>query len=275
MEEAGFLETDDGVQLRYTDRGKMNAGAGTVVFLHGWGANGRWFDRNVALAREVRMVTLDYRGMGESAHPGHGFRVSRLAADVRCLLAELNIERAVLCGTSLGCARPLRARAPNASARAARRLCGEHAAPHPSHRFTVIMSYLELFGYERIDGVAFVDQSACMASKPGWSTGAPELSNAAQVRTAHVHAHASLRARPRARAPCIHVACDTSSTRAGTIGTRTASRPRARKQFPHRSQSCARSSSSTLNRSPMGLSQPALAHRRQPTRRAPSSASRF
>ncbi|KAG8471258.1 hypothetical protein KFE25_009679 [Diacronema lutheri] len=149
MEEAGFLETDDGVQLRYTDRGKMNAGAGTVVFLHGWGANGRWFDRNVALAREVRMVTLDYRGMGESAHPGHGFRVSRLAADVRCLLAELNIERAVLCGTSLG--------------------------------FTVIMSYLELFGYERIDGVAFVDQSACMASKPGWSTGAPELSNAAQV----------------------------------------------------------------------------------------------
>lgn len=87
--------------------------------------------------------------MGESEHPGHGFRVSRIAADVHCLLTKLNIERAVLCGTSLG--------------------------------FTVIMSYLELFGYSRIDGVAFVDQSACMAYKPGWSTGAPELSNRAQV----------------------------------------------------------------------------------------------
>lgn len=87
--------------------------------------------------------------MGESAHPAHGFRVSRLAADVHCLLGALDIRRAVLCGTSLG--------------------------------FTVIMSYLELFGYGRVDGVAFVDQSACMAHKPGWATGAPELSNAAQV----------------------------------------------------------------------------------------------
>jgi pimeloyl-ACP methyl ester carboxylesterase len=144
-----WLTTDDGVRLRYHDRGAFNAGLPAVVFLHGWSANGRWFDRNVDLARTVRMVTLDYRGMGESDHPGHGFRVSRLAADVRCLLLELNIASAVLVGTSLG--------------------------------FTVIANYLELYGYDRAAGVAFVDQSACMYSKPGWCTGAPELSNAALV----------------------------------------------------------------------------------------------
>jgi pimeloyl-ACP methyl ester carboxylesterase len=104
MSEEGsdWLTTDDGVRLRYTDRGSFNAGAGCVVFLHGWAANGRWFDRNRELSKEIRMITLDYRGMGESEHPGHGFRVSRLAADVRCLLLKLSIERAVLCGTSLG-----------------------------------------------------------------------------------------------------------------------------------------------------------------------------
>ncbi|KAJ1619933.1 Alpha/Beta hydrolase protein [Pavlovales sp. CCMP2436] len=145
----GWLVTDDGVRLRYSERGAGNEGAGTVVFLHGWAANGRWFDHNAPLAKEIRMVTLDYRGMGESEHPGHGSRVSRIAADVRCLLLKLNIERAVLCGTSLG--------------------------------YTVIMSYLELFGYERIVGVSFVDQSATMYYKPGWALGAPELSNMAQV----------------------------------------------------------------------------------------------
>lgn len=145
----GWLTTDDGVRLRYQDRGTFNAGAGCVVLLHGWGANGHWFDRNVELARTHRMVTLDYRGMGESDHPGHGFRVSRLAADVRCLLLELNLDNVVLVGTSLG--------------------------------FTVIVNYLELFGYDRVAGAAFVDQSACMYSKPGWCTGAPELSNATLV----------------------------------------------------------------------------------------------
>lgn len=144
-----FLTTDDGVRLRYVDRGQFNAGAGCVVFLHGWSANGRWFDRNVSISSEVRVVTMDYRGMGDSEHPGHGFRVSRLAADVRCLLSELNLDKVVLVGTSLG--------------------------------FTVIMNYIELFGTARVAGVAFVDQSACMYSKPGWTCGAPDLSNMALV----------------------------------------------------------------------------------------------
>lgn len=59
--EVGFLVTNDGVRLRYTDRSPFNAGAGTLVFLHGWAANGRWFDKNVTLAKELRVVTLGAR----------------------------------------------------------------------------------------------------------------------------------------------------------------------------------------------------------------------
>jgi len=47
--------------------------------------------------------------------------------------------------------------------------------------FTVIMNYIELFGYGRIIGAAFVDQSACMYYEPGWPYGAPDLSNMAFV----------------------------------------------------------------------------------------------
>lgn len=156
--EATFLTTDDGVRLRYTDQGTFNAGAGALVFLHGWGANGRWFDRNVpALSQRLRVLTLDYRGMGDSEHAAYGHRVSRLSADVHCLLKELDVNKAVLCGTSLG--------------------------------FTVIMNYVEIFGYDRLTGLAFVDQSACMYYKPGWALGAPELSNMSQVAALEAQLH--------------------------------------------------------------------------------------
>lgn len=56
--ESDFFTTDDGVKLWYTDRSASNAAVGTVVFLHGWAANSRWFDRNLPLAKELRVVTL-------------------------------------------------------------------------------------------------------------------------------------------------------------------------------------------------------------------------
>ena len=102
----------------------------------------------------MRVITVDHRGMGDSDKPGHGHRVCRLSADVRDLLAHLEAQsslsqKVVLCGCSLG--------------------------------FTIITLFLELFGDAKVAGVAFVDQSAAMYSRPGWTTGAPELSNAAMT----------------------------------------------------------------------------------------------
>ena len=106
------------------------------------------------LAKDLRVITVDHRGMGDSDKPGHGHRVCRLSADVRDLLVHLEgtaalSQKVVLCGCSLG--------------------------------FTIICLYLELFGDAKIAGVAFVDQSAAMYSRPGWITGAPELAAPAMV----------------------------------------------------------------------------------------------
>jgi len=132
------LVTDDGVKLRYTDT--MGDGY-PLVLLHGWTANGRWFDRNVPYlsSKGLRVVTMDYRGMGDSEHCKHGARVARLSKDVKCLVDKLELENAVFCGTSMG--------------------------------FTVISLYYELFGKHRLKGAAFVDQTAAQYIKPGWELG--------------------------------------------------------------------------------------------------------
>lgn len=138
--------TNDNVSLKYTDTGPKDGAP--VVFLHSWSANGTYWQKNVPALRNVgfRCLTLDYRSMGDSDKPGHGFRVSRLAADLHCFLEHLTLsKKVVLCGSSLG--------------------------------FTVISLYLEIFGQSRVAGVCFVDQSCAMYHRPGWYTGAPDLSN--------------------------------------------------------------------------------------------------
>jgi len=133
-----FFKTNDNVQLRYTDSGGSGA---PLVFLHGWTANGRYFDKNVEFLSKngLRVVTMDYRGMGESEHCKHGARVARIATDVKCLVDHLSLENAVFCGTSMG--------------------------------YTVISYYYELFGTYGLTGAVFVDQTAAQYIKPGWELG--------------------------------------------------------------------------------------------------------
>jgi len=115
--------TSDGVRIAYTDRGRGRP----LVLLHGWTFSGRFFDDVAApLAERFRVVTPDLRGHGESEDPGHGYRVARLAADLRDLLDALDLRDAVVLGWSLGCA--------------------------------VVWQYLELFGTERVGGVVYAAQ---------------------------------------------------------------------------------------------------------------------
>jgi len=102
--------TSDGCDLDYRVDGP--AGAQTLVLLHGWSQSRAMFDRALpALSRDLRVVTYDQRGHGESAKPDHGARIARLAADLRELLDHLGITSAHLgghwarpcCGASSTC----------------------------------------------------------------------------------------------------------------------------------------------------------------------------
>lgn len=74
----------------------------TIVMLHGL-TDLAWSLHPIAaeLAAAYRVVSLDLRGHGDSSHPGQ-YSVANFVSDLRVVLAELELERPILFGHSLG-----------------------------------------------------------------------------------------------------------------------------------------------------------------------------
>jgi 3-oxoadipate enol-lactonase len=66
------------------------------------GTNLRMWDSQLPLADRLRLVRLDHRGHGESPTPPGPYEIEDLGRDVLGLMDALGIERASLCGLSLG-----------------------------------------------------------------------------------------------------------------------------------------------------------------------------
>ncbi|WP_242121354.1 alpha/beta fold hydrolase [Sphingomonas lacusdianchii] len=127
------VTANDGTKLFYEEAGKGRP----LVMIHGWTFTGRFFrDVVPALSMHARVITPDLRGHGRSDKPDHGYRVSRLAADLRDLLIALDLSDATLLGWSLGC--------------------------------PVIWSYLELFGQDRVRDVVLVEQTPRQYQTADW-----------------------------------------------------------------------------------------------------------
>lgn len=92
----------DGVQLAY----RVDApgfDAPVVVLLHSLGTDLRmWEPQAAALSQRFRVVRYDCRGHGASDVATEPVTIERLGLDVLALLDHLGIERAHLCGVSLG-----------------------------------------------------------------------------------------------------------------------------------------------------------------------------
>lgn len=91
--------TINGIDIDYCDEGAGEP----VIFLHAFPLNQTMWDEQVAaLADHCRTVTLDLRGLGNSAAAGETSAMDEMAADVRGLMAMLEIERATIVGLSMG-----------------------------------------------------------------------------------------------------------------------------------------------------------------------------
>src|SRR6266446_1539926 len=100
---AGFrtqeITTDDGATMHLRAGGQGPA----VVLLHGFGDTGdMWAPLAAELARDHTVVVPDLRGMGLSSHPPEGYDKRTEAADIRAVLAALNIDQAVIVGHDIG-----------------------------------------------------------------------------------------------------------------------------------------------------------------------------
>lgn len=96
---AAFAKSGD-IRIAYVDAGRGDP----IIFLHGVGATKRcWALQMQALSHKFRCVALDYRGYGESdVPPLESISREAYARDVAAVMDATDIEKAVLCGNSLG-----------------------------------------------------------------------------------------------------------------------------------------------------------------------------
>jgi 3-oxoadipate enol-lactonase len=91
--------TINNIAIDYRDEGAGEP----VIFLHAFPLNQTMWDEQVAaLARYCRTITLDLRGLGNSDAGDGPSTMDEMAADVRGLMAALEIEHATFVGLSMG-----------------------------------------------------------------------------------------------------------------------------------------------------------------------------
>lgn len=89
----------DGVRIHYQDKG-----TGTpLVLLHGFTSSTySWKDVFEPLSKSFHVIAVDLKGFGLSGKPDGDYTRRAQAALVAHLLAQLNLEKAWLCGSSMG-----------------------------------------------------------------------------------------------------------------------------------------------------------------------------
>lgn len=89
----------NGTTLEVLDRGQGRP----LVFIHGLMCSGLFFARQVDhFVDRFRVIVPDLRGHGESDKPPSGHTVAAYAEDMHALFAELEVERPVVVGWSMG-----------------------------------------------------------------------------------------------------------------------------------------------------------------------------
>ena len=129
-----YVQTSDGIRLHY-----LEAGSGPpLVMIPGWSQSAEQFkDQLTGLSGQHRVIALDMRGHGESEKPDFGYKISRLSKDLHDVLLALDLEEVALLGHSMG--------------------------------VSVIWSYWDLFGADRLAKLILVDQQAVLLQNPSWS----------------------------------------------------------------------------------------------------------
>lgn len=91
----------NGVQISYHEAGSVNALP--LVFIHGFPFNKTmWAGQLTALKNKYRPIAYDVRGHGKSEAGKADFSIDLFANDLLAFLDALKIEKAVVCGLSMG-----------------------------------------------------------------------------------------------------------------------------------------------------------------------------
>jgi non-heme chloroperoxidase len=135
------FELPDGASLAFTDTGEGRP----ILLLHGVCMSRKFFDRNVGpLARDHRVIAVDFRSHGDSPRVEGGHTVAQFARDVRALLEHLALTDVTAVGWSMGS--------------------------------FVLWDYLNQFGQDRLASVVIVSQGPSDLAQPDWPYGLADIS---------------------------------------------------------------------------------------------------
>lgn len=129
------ITSDDGTNLCYVDVGKGRP----LVYVNGFGEDVSSSNRLLEiLSKNFRCVSFDHRGYGKSDLSSE-IGVEQSAKDLRFLMDKLDINDAALVGYSMG--------------------------------GSVVFSYVEQFGVERLERLVLADTSPKLINENGWNLG--------------------------------------------------------------------------------------------------------
>lgn len=94
----GFVTTTDSVKIRVDVHGRGRP----LLFIHGWTMSSRFWRRQLDLAEDYQIITMDLRGHGQSPSVLRGQTMARYARDVREVIRALGLESLFLIGWSMG-----------------------------------------------------------------------------------------------------------------------------------------------------------------------------
>lgn len=126
---SGFLTTPDGVRIHYLEAGHAKTVASAqvgnppppdavltkgnvsleslqktpaILFIPGWTMPGWIWEKQIDyFSRDYRVVAMDPRGQGDSAHTSEGLYPAARARDIRAVVNQLNLAPVVLVGWSM------------------------------------------------------------------------------------------------------------------------------------------------------------------------------
>jgi non-heme chloroperoxidase len=140
------LTLQDGAVVRYTDRGSGRP----LLLLHGVCMSSEFFREQVGpLSEDHRVVTLDFRGHGQSPACDHGHTVAQYARDVHALIEHLELDDVVLVGWSMGS--------------------------------IVIWQYLRQYGLHRLAAQIVISQGPSDLKRDDWPLGMLDLAELAEL----------------------------------------------------------------------------------------------
>ena len=98
---ASAVEIHDGLLIPYAEQGHPDGVP--VVLLHGITDSHRSYEPVLAaLPQSIRAIAVTARGHGDAGKPADGYDQAQMAADVIAVMDELEIERTIIAGHSMG-----------------------------------------------------------------------------------------------------------------------------------------------------------------------------